>query len=105
MFIHTYKHLHIQAPRHHYKNNEKTPEGLSYLAGRDGSIVLNDDGEAVMSFVRSCSMSVFRYDMLKSWKQVSQDTKDFFVQCVKEEFPQSSKDAEFTKKWLLRYMG
>ena len=75
------------------------------MVATDGSIVLNDDGEAVMTFLCSCSMNVFRYDPLTNWKQVSQDTKDFFVQCVKEEFPQSSKDAEFQKKWLLQYVG
>ena len=36
---------------------------------------------------------------------MSQDTKDFFVQCVKEEFPQPSKAAEFQSKWLLQYVG
>ena len=58
-----------------------------------------------MSFIRSCSKNKFRYDMLTNWKQVSQETKDFFVQCVKKEFPQPCKAAEFQSKWLLQYVG
>ena len=91
--------------RNHYTYSDETLTQHSYLAAADGSIVLNDDGESVMSFVRSCSMNVFRYDMLTNWKQVSQDTKDFFVQCVKEESPQPSKAVEFQSKWLLQYVG
>ena len=94
------------APRRdHYTYSDETPAGHIYLTASDGSIVLNDDGESVMSFVRSCSMNVFRYDMLTNWKQVNQDTKDFFVQCVKDEFPQPNKGAEFQSKWLLQYVG
>ena len=60
------------APRRdHYTYSDETPAGHSYLTASDGSIVLNDDGESVMSFVRSCSMNVFRYDMLTNWKQVN----------------------------------
>ena len=93
------------APWHHYKYSDKTPASHSYLVAANGSIVLNDDGEAVMGLVHSCSMNVFRYDLLTNWRQVSQDTKGFSVQCVKVEFPQPSKDAEFQKKWLLQYAG
>ena len=58
-----------------------------------------------MGFVRSCSMNVFWYDLLTVSKHVDQDRKDFFVQCVKKEFPQLNKEAEFNSKWLLQYVG
>ena len=93
------------APQRHYTYSDETPASRSYLAAVDVSIVLSNDGEEVMTFIRACSMNVFRYDMLTNWKQVSQDTKDFFVQCVKEEFPQPNKEAEFNSKWLLQYVG
>ena len=86
-------------------DTRETPAELHYSVDALGDIIKNEQGKAVIDYARSIAWNIFRHDLLTDWPNVPKDRKQYFLQCIKENYPQPEGAPTFDEPRMLKYIG
>ena len=86
-------------------DQSQTPVEWHYSVDPAGDIIKNQVEKAVLEYAYSISWNIFRFDLLTEWPKVSKDSKNYFIQCLHDTYPQPAGAPTFNKERMLQRIG